>query len=293
MRALVIGVSGQVGTMLVTALRGRGHEATGTYGQHPVEGAWPLDINDPAAVEHAVAFVKPDWVICPAGLSFVDYCEGHVDEALAVNRDGPLHAARMAQRFGSGFIYYSSDYVFDGTAGPYAESDPPNPLSAYGRSKLEGERAVLEAHRRAIVVRTTWIYGPEPQGKNFVYQVMRSCRSGTPMRIAADQVSSPTYNLDVAAATVELAERGLAGVYHLAGPDRLDRHAFALMACDVFGLDPSALSASPTAALDQKAPRPLLSGLRIDKARAALATPLRGARAGLEAMRQALADRCP
>ena len=77
MRALVVGMSGQVGGALMDALTARGHQAIGTYGQHPVEGAWPLDILDPAAVEHAVMFVKPDWIFCPAALSHVDYCEDH------------------------------------------------------------------------------------------------------------------------------------------------------------------------------------------------------------------------
>jgi dTDP-4-dehydrorhamnose reductase len=289
MRALVIGVSGQVGAMLLDVLRERGHEATGTYARHAVEGAWPLDIRDAPAVEQAVALGKPDCVLCPAGLTFVDYCEDHPEEAFAVNRDGPLHVAQMAQRFGAGFVYFSTDYVFDGTHGPYDEDDLPRPLSAYGRSKLEGERAVLAAHGRAIVVRTTWVYGPDRQEKNFIYQLIRNCRAGTPMRIPADQVSSPAYNLDLAAATVELAERGLGGIYHVAGGESLDRHAFARMACEVFGLDPAGVSPVTTAALGQKAPRPLRAGLRIDKARAGLATPLRGPRAGLEAMRSAIA----
>lgn len=288
MRALVIGVSGQVGAMLLRTLRERGHESTGTYARHPVEGAWPLDIRDLAAVEHAIAFVKPDWVFCPAGLTFVDHCEDHAEEAFAVNRDGPLHAARMAWRFGAGFVYYSTDYVFDGERGPYAEDDAPGPLSVYGQSKLEGERAVLDAHRRAIVARTTWVYGPDAQEKNFVYQLVRSCRSGAPMRVPADQISSPSYSVDLAAASVELAEQGLAGIYHLAGAESLDRLAFARLACEVFALDPACLTAVPTAALGQKARRPLRAGLRVDRARAVLAAPLRGSRAGLEAMRRAL-----
>jgi dTDP-4-dehydrorhamnose reductase len=274
--------------MLLEALRARGHEATGTYARQAVEGAWPLDIRDAPAVEHVIAFVKPDWVFCPASLTFVDYCEDHPDEAFAVNRDGALQVARITQRFGAGFVYFSTDYVFDGTQGPYAEDDPPHPLSAYGRSKLEGERAVLDAHRRALVVRTAWVYGPDRQEKNFVYQLLRNCRSGTPMRIPADQVSSPAYNLDLAAASVELTERGLDGIYHVVGGESLDRHTYARMACEVFGLDPAHLSPVPTAALGQKAARPLRGGLLIDKARAALATPLRGPRAGLEAMRRAM-----
>ena len=291
MRALVIGASGQVGGALLEALRARGHEAFGTYGHHPAEGLARLDVTDRAAVERAVSQARPDWVLCPAGLTHVDYCEDHPAEAFAINRDGALHAAREAGRAGAGFVFYSTEYVFDGERGPYTEEDEARPLSVYGRSKWEGERAVLAGMARAVVVRTTVVYGPDRQEKNFVYQLMRNCRSGQGMRIPADQVSSPTYNEDLAQATVELCERNLGGVYHLAGDGVLDRFAFARLACEVFGLDPSHLTPVATATLGQKALRPLKGGLTIAKARGVLATPLRSPEAGLRAMRAALERR--
>ncbi|HXJ81990.1 MAG TPA: dTDP-4-dehydrorhamnose reductase [Candidatus Methylomirabilis sp.] len=288
MRALVIGASGQVGTALLGALRERGHDAVGTYAHHRDEGLAALDVTDHAAVERAVREARPDWVLCPAGLTHVDYCEEHPAEAFAINCDGPLHAAREARRLGAGFVFFSTEYVFDGERGPYAEGDATNPLSVYGRSKLEGERAVLAEAERAVVVRTTVVYGPDRQEKNFVYQLMRNCRNGQPMRIPQDQISSPTYNADLAQATVELCERDLHGVYHLVGDGVLDRFAFARLACDVFDLDPAGLVPVSTATLGQKAPRPLKGGLIIAKARGVLVTQLRSPEAGLRAMRAAL-----
>jgi dTDP-4-dehydrorhamnose reductase len=288
MRALVIGASGQVGAALLEALVQRGHEAAGTYARHPVPGLAPLDLTDPAAVERVIAAARPDWILCAGALTAVDYCEEHPDEAFAINRDGALAAARASQRAGAGFVFFSTEYIFDGVSGPYSEPDPANPLSQYGRSKWEGERAVLAEVGRALVVRTTVVYGPDRQEKNFVYQLIRACRNGQEMRIPSDQVSSPTYNVDLAAATVELCERDLRGVYHLAGDGVLDRVAFARLACRVFRLDDSRLTPVTTAALGQKAPRPLKGGLRIAKARAALTTPLRSPEAGLQAMRHAL-----
>jgi dTDP-4-dehydrorhamnose reductase len=223
----------------------------------------------------------------------VDHCEEHPDEAFAVNRDGPLGACRAALAAGAGFTYFSTEYVFDGERGPYAEDDPAHPLSVYGRSKWEGERAVLAAGGRVLVVRTTVVYGPDRQEKNFVYQLIRNCRAGQPMRIPADQVSSPTYNVDLARAAVELCERGLTGVYHLAGDGLLDRFAFARLACRVFDLDASRLEPVATSALGQKAPRPLKAGLVIARAQAALQTPLRGPEAGLRAMREAIEAPAP
>lgn len=289
MRALVIGASGQVGAALMPALAARGHEAIGTHAQHAMPGLAPLDITDGAAVERAIREARPDWVLCAAGLTFVDYCEDHPGEAFAINRDGALHAARVAARQGAGFVFYSTEYVFDGERGPYGEDDPARPLSVYGRSKWEGEHAVLAEIPRAIVVRTTVVYGPDRQEKNFVYQLIRSCRAGGPgMRIPSDQLSSPTYNDDLAQASIELCERDLRGVYHLAGSEVLDRFALAQLACRIFDLDAALLRPVLTSALGQKAARPLRGGLLVAKARAALSAPLRAPEAGLLAMRASL-----
>ncbi|HEX7785840.1 MAG TPA: SDR family oxidoreductase [Methylomirabilota bacterium] len=288
MRALVIGASGQVGAALLHALRARGHHAVGTWAHHERPGLVPLDFTDPGAVERAIGETRPDWVLCPAALSHVDYCEEHPDEAVAVNVRAPVAAAKAAARAGAGFVYYSSDYVFDGLGGPYAEDAPPRPLGVYGRSKQEGEQAVLAALDRALVVRTSVVYGPEHQEKNFVYQIIRACRGGAGFRPAVDQRASPSYNADVATATVECCERGERGIWHLAGADTIDRMAFARLICHVFDLDGSRLTPSLTSELKQKAARPLDGGLSITKARTLLKTPLRGAEDGLRAMRTAL-----
>lgn len=288
MRALVIGASGQVGASLMDALRARGHEARGTYAKHPAPGLDPLDLSDHAAVARAVGAAHPDWIFCPAGLSHVDYCEDHADEAMAANRDGPAAAARAAEALGAGFVYYSSDYVFDGVGGPFGEDDAPHPLCVYGRSKHEGEQAVQAACRRAVIIRTSVVYGPERQEKNFVYQLIRACREGREFRLASDQRASPSYNPDVAKASVELCERGLLGLWHVAGPEVLDRYAFAALVCKEFGLDASRLSAVTTASLGQKARRPLDGGLEVGKAQGRLTTRLRPPADGLRAMREAL-----
>src|SRR4029450_1358515 len=113
-RALVIGASGQVGAALLHALRARDHHAVGTWARPERPGLVPLDFPDPDAVERMIGETRPDWVICPAALSHVDYCEEHPDEAFAVNLRAPVSAARAAARVGAGFVYYSSDYVFGG-----------------------------------------------------------------------------------------------------------------------------------------------------------------------------------
>ena len=157
-----------------------------------------------------------------------------------------------------------------------------------GRASGKASRRCWARSTRALVVRTSVVYGPERQEKNSAYQLIRACRGGKGFRPAVDQRASPSYNPDVAAATVECCERELRGTWHLAGADVLDRMAYALLVCRVFDLDPSSLTPATTAQLGQKAARPLNGGLRIGKAQAELRTPLRGVEAGLRAMRAAL-----
>jgi dTDP-4-dehydrorhamnose reductase len=287
-RSLIIGASGQVGGAIALALLDRGHHVVGTHHRQPQPGTRPLDLRDASATERLIAEVEPDWVICPGSLTAVDYCESHPDEAMAANRDAPAAAARAAAKRGAGFVYFSTEYVFDGTAGPYTEDDPVNPQSVYARSKLEGERRAVEENPRTIVIRTTVVYGPERQGKNFVYQVLRRARAGETVHAPNDQRSSPTYNVDLAAATVELIEHDFRGVLNVAGPVVLDRHAFTLEVCAAFGLDVRRVEGVTTESLRQPARRPLNAGLVIDRARALLSTPLRAPREALAAMRRAL-----
>ncbi len=288
MRALIIGASGQVGAALIERLTAGGHDWVGTYAHVPRPGLQPLDMTDHRGTERLIAETAPDWVFCVGALTFVDYCEEHPDEAFCVNRDAAAVAARAAAKRGAGVVYYSTDYVFDGENGPYTEDDPVQPISVYGQSKLQGEHAVRDENVRALIIRTAVVYGPEPQGKNTVYQTLRRTRAGERLRVSDDQLCSPTYNADLAAASVALATRGLGGVFHIAGPAVLDRPAFARLACRVFGYDETLVDAVPTSELGQRAARPLRAGLRSERAQAALATSLRGPEDGLRAMRAAL-----
>ena len=291
MRALVIGGSGQVGAALGRILVTRGHTVVATHHRVAQQGTIQLDVRDGVATARVMAEAAPDVVFCPAGLTFVDYCEDHPDEAFRANCEAPARAAALASERGATFVFFSTEYVFDGRSGPYGEDHPVAPLSVYGRSKLDGERAVVAANPRALVVRTTVVYGPEPQGKNFVYQLLRRAAAGEPLKVPADQRSSPTFNVDLAAATVELVERTTHGVVHVAGPVVMDRYAFARLACEVFGLDAGFLVPVTTAQLEQRAKRPFDAGLRIERVRSRVGTPLRAPAEGLAAMRAALEGR--
>jgi dTDP-4-dehydrorhamnose reductase len=195
----------------------------------------------------------------------VEGCEDAPELAHNINCRGPELLARVARSRGIPFVYYSTEYIYDGQDGPYREESPANPISVYGKSKWAGEQAVLAACSGALILRTTVVYGQDFGQKNYVYSLMRTLAAGKPMRVPEDQISTPTYNRDVALATVALVNRGATGIFHLCGPVRLNRLEFARSVAAFLSLDQQLLIGMPTSALGQKAPRPLSAGLSIDK----------------------------
>jgi dTDP-4-dehydrorhamnose reductase len=263
MRAVVVGGSGQIGGWLLHWLRRSGHEAFGTYNSVPMEGLDPLGAGRIKAAVWYLRRRRPDVVFYPAGFTWVDGCERDPARAFAANRDEPLMLARAAAADGARFVYFSSDYVFDGAAGPYDETAAPNPLSVYGRAKLEAERE-LAAHLgdAQLTIRTTWVIGPERQGKNFAYQVVRSLRQGRPVVCPSDMASTPSYAPDVARAAVLLAESGHAGLIHVAGPEMIGRADLARAIARAFGLEATGITERLNRDIPQDAARPLKGGLK-------------------------------
>ena len=278
MHAVVVGGSGQIGGWLLRTLAERGHSGVGTFATTPFDGLVPLDAADLDGAAHWLRAQRADVVFYPAGFTWVDGCERDPGRARAANLDQPMNLARAAAEIGARFVYFSTDYVFDGRSGPYAESDPPNPLSVYGRSKLDAERALAElSGPPPLIVRTTWVYGPERQGKNFAYQLARTLGEGRELVCPSDQVSSPSYGPDVARAVVALVEQGRSGLVHVAGPDVVDRVRFARALAEGLGLDAGRIAGKTTAELGQEAPRPLNSGLlthRLDEWHPGVMRPL-------------------
>jgi dTDP-4-dehydrorhamnose reductase len=266
LRAVVIGGSGQIGGWLLRYLADRGHHAVGTYSSQAFEDLLPLDAADADGVAALLRAERPDVVFYPAGFTWVDGCQRDSARAYAANLEQPLYAARIAAELGARFVYFSTDYVFDGKTGKYAEGDPVHPLSVYGQAKYDAELALADAlGDRLLTIRTCWVYGPERQGKNFAYQLIRSLHQGKPLTCPSDQVSSPSYGPDVARATLWLVEAGGSGLIHVVGPEIMDRVQFARAVAHAFHLDASLIVAKPTAELGQGAPRPLNGGLLIDR----------------------------
>jgi dTDP-4-dehydrorhamnose reductase len=209
MRILITGAAGMLGSDVRATCEARGHERLAiTRAQ--------LDITDAAAVQEAVARVRPDAVINCAAWTNVDGAEDHREAALAANGAGAGHVARAATANGAWTVHVSSDYVFDGRkTTPYRESDEVNPLSAYGRSKLDGEREVVSAAPEShTIVRSSWLFGTA--GKCFPKTILRLAREREELTVVADQIGCPTYTGHLARALVELAEAAPLGVLHVA-----------------------------------------------------------------------------
>ena len=191
-------------------------------------------------------------VFYPAGFTWVDGCERDPARAYSSNLEQPLNLARAAPKVGARFVYFSTDYVFDGRGGPYTEDSPTHPLSVYGHAKRDAELALADAMGgRQLTVRTSWVFGPERQGKNFAYQLLRNLAEGKPTVCPSDQVSSPSYAPDVAAAVVRLVEEDVSGMIHVAGPEVIDRVEFARAIALAFGHDTRLIIGKPTAELAQ------------------------------------------
>ncbi|HEY3765234.1 MAG TPA: dTDP-4-dehydrorhamnose reductase [Gaiellales bacterium] len=247
-RLLVTGAGGQVGRALRARLPGA------TFLGHA-----DLDVCDAAAVR--AAFAPGDVVVHAAAMTDVDGCERDPERAHAVNAIGSEHVAATGARV----ILLSSDYVFDGRATrAYTEDDPTGPLSAYGRSKLAAERAVL-AHPGNLVVRTAWVYG---EGRNFIRSIAAAERAGRPLRVVDDQRGRPTWADDLAAALVHLLRAGTTGIVHVTGAG--EPCSWADLAELVVGHPVQRISSAELAA---PAPRPASSVLDLGRARA-LGVPL-------------------
>ena len=224
MRILVTGAGGQVGRELATWLA--------PHGEVIALDRAGLDLADADAIVATMRELEPALVVNAAAYTAVDNAERDRDAAFAVNGRAPGVFAEEARRQGAILIHYSTDYVFDGTATrPYREDDPVAPMSVYGASKLEGERAVAASGAKAVVLRTSWVYGLT--GRNFLLTIRRLAAEREELRIVADQTGVPNWSRMLARITAQLVPQGLpaiaerAGLYHLSATGSTTWHGFA------------------------------------------------------------------
>jgi dTDP-4-dehydrorhamnose reductase len=275
MRLMVSGASGMLGHDVMRAGRRAGHElAPLAHGE--------LDVADGAAVERAVARVRPEAIVNCAAWTDVDGAETHCRQAHAVNGDGAGNLARAAAAAGVPLVHVSTDYVFSGEAPldargaprPYVESDPTGPRSVYGQSKLAGEHQVLAASVAHTIVRSSWLFGVD--GPNFVATMLRLAREQRaggsegagepppPLRVVSDQTGCPTWTGHLAPALLGLIERGVRGLVHLAGSGQVSWYGFAREIFRQAELD-CLLEPGTSAQLARPAPRPAWSAMASER----------------------------
>jgi len=222
-RVLIFGGTGMLGRALAVAARARGFAALALSREQ-------ADIEDAPRLRYWAEAFRPEAVINCAAYTKVDLAEGEGrQKAFAVNGSAIANVASAASAVGARLLHVSTDYVFDGTARqPYCEDAPTNPLSVYGQSKLAGEREALagDQGKRALVVRTSWLFGPG--GPNFVATMVRMIREGKlPLRVVRDQEGCPTYTPYLAAALLDLAPLDLTGVVHYRNREPVSWYGFA------------------------------------------------------------------
>ena len=253
MRWLVTGSAGMLGTDMVALLRERGEDVTAA-------DRASLDITDPVAAHAAVA--GHGVVVNAAAWTAVDAAETHEADATAINGDGPRALATAARAHGARVVQISTDYVFDGTATtPYDESTDVAPVSAYGRGKAAGERAVRETHPDgSLVVRTAWLYGAH--GTCFPRTIARVAAERGGVEVVTDQVGQPTWTVDVAAVVHALVTADApAGTYHATSSGQCSWFEFAQAVVVAAGLESSVVAPTTSDAFVRPAPRPAYSVL--------------------------------
>ena len=199
-----------------------------------------IDLSQPESIRQAVRETRPRIIINAAAYTAVDKAESEPELAMKINGVAPGILAEAAAKSGALLVHYSTDYIFDGTKRePYVETDPPNPVSAYGRSKLAGDQSVQAAGGAHLVFRLCWVYGS--RGQNFMLTMMRLARERETLRVVCDQIGCPTWSRMIAETTAQALKQALAasdwnaftGVYHLAASGAVTWHSFAQAIVDL------------------------------------------------------------
>ena len=217
MRVLITGGRGQLGRALVHAFDGQ---------EVLAPGHTELDVMDAAGVQETIAGFRPDVVVHTAAWTDTAGCEKKPERAMRVNGEATEVVARACEAAGAAIVYISTNEVFDGDKGaPYIENESPNPVNAYGRSKLDGEERVKNTANRWCTVRTSWLYGPGRE--SFPEKIIATATEKGVLRAVTDEVASPTFTQDLAAAIVRLLDEQASGMIHLTNSGSCSRKEWA------------------------------------------------------------------
>lgn len=224
---LITGAEGQLGRIFVVTLNAQGHTVLGL-------SKADCDITDYSALERIMLTEQPNVVINCAAYNAVDQAEDERELVFKANARATAKLAEVCNRMDAFLVHYSSNYVFDGTKNNlYTEEDSPNPLNVYGESKREGECAIEQMMKQFLIFRLSWLFGEGKQ--NFLYKVEKWIREGHVVRVASDEVATPTYTQDVVDMTLAAIEKRLTGLYHLTNSGYASRYEWAKYYLELMG----------------------------------------------------------
>lgn len=254
--------------------------------RHPIQTGYDyedVDLLDATRLREAVAKHRPDAIVHTAAMTNVDACETDPEGCRALNVEVVRTLASLCEEFGIHLIHLSTDFVFDGENGPYKEEDEANPLSLYGKSKLDSETVLQESSCKWAVLRTIIVYGvtADMSRSNIVLWAKGALEKGNPLNIVNDQWRMPTLAEDLAEACVLTALHEAEGVYHISGKDLFAINELVEAVADFWGLDKSLINEVSADTFTQAAPRPKRTGFILDKARRVLGYEPRSFQEGL------------
>lgn len=284
-KLLVTGGSGLLGSNLVKMMEGRFAVHTIVY-RHPMKfktcQVHQLDITKGNDLLRLVKNVDPECIIHTAALTNVDYCEIHRDEAWKINVEGTRNVVNAAEKTNSKIIYISTDSVFDGEKGVYTEEDPPNPLNFYALTKLEGEKIVYGSNVSCVIIRTN-IYGWNAQKKLSIAEwILNSLWEKRKLTLFFDVFFTPILVNNLSDAIIEIVERDLSGLFHVAGSERCSKLQFGLVLAEVFGLENDPIEPIRLSDKNLIAKRPKDPSLSVEKIKNEVKTKLLNIKKGLE-----------
>lgn len=269
MKVLIVGASGLVGGNCLQLFNEKGEwEVAGTFYSYQARNTVFYDTLHPTnPMNFDVDGFAPDVVVHCGALTHVDYCEEHAVESHQKTVHSTLNIIELCRKHSARMVFISSDYVFDGAGGPYDESAPVNPLSVYGKHKLEAEELVREHIADHLIIRITNVYGDEERGKNFIARILDQIKKGQKLtlKLPGDQFATPVNAADVARCLYHLIRDRRKGTYHIASTDYMSRVQLSLRILEHFPNAEYDLYVHTTEALGQKAARPLQGGLKNKK----------------------------
>jgi len=256
-KVLITGAGGMLGSELLLHLSSRGYDITGVDKDD-------FDLTNENLVRNYIFFKKPDVIIHTGAFTDVDTAEDIPELSNMINVDGTRYVAQSSAKLGSYLIYISTDYVFDGTKkNPYLETDEPNPINVYGKTKYLGEKEVERYAKNWLIVRSAWLFGEKRS--SFPVKMYRKALTYRYLRLVSDEIGSPTYAKDLAGGIVNLMERRETGIFHFVNSGEASRYDFAMKTLEYTGIKNVKIESILSSEFKTRAKRPKYSVLDTSK----------------------------